>query len=223
MQLSDRCRLDASKLRERLEHERQHPTPAPVPKRRAASLEPPPRDEEGYEPSDHGPYDDDGLNSANGSAGAQRSGPGLEALKLAVHHPEKVGDRLQAVLFVDQLQRDSFTALVEHDSLHEAISSAPPPVAALLRRVTVEEPRLGDIDLGDPIDSVVNVLLREAVRRALAELTVQSRGLEASWQSGAAETVQVRLWLDELDDPTAGRGAAERLVAWLTERERTGQ
>ena len=33
----------------------------------------------------------------------QKDGPGLEALKLAVHRPEEVADRLQPVLFVDRV------------------------------------------------------------------------------------------------------------------------
>jgi hypothetical protein len=149
----------------------------------------------------------------------QKDGPGLEALKLAVHRPEEVADRLQPVLFVDALQRDAFTALVEHDDLHDAIATASPEVAGLLRRITVEEPLMGDPDFGDPVDLVVGVLLREAVRRELSEVEKASRGLGESWQAGAAVTAQVRRWLAELEDPGSVRAAADRLVAWLMERE----
>jgi hypothetical protein len=149
----------------------------------------------------------------------QKDGPGLQALKLAVHRPEDVADRLHTVLFVDPLQRESFTALLEHDDLHDAIASASPQVAGLLRRITVEEPLIGDPEFGDPVDLVVTGLLREAVRRALTEVEKASRGLGDSWQDGAAVTAQVRLWLDELEDPGSVRAAADRLVAWLMERE----
>jgi len=44
--------------------------------------------------------------------------------------------------------------------------------------------------------------------------------VDDSWQLRAAETVQVRLWLDQLGDPAAGRDAADRLVAWLVGRDR---
>jgi hypothetical protein len=123
------------------------------------------------------------------------------------------------VLFVDPLQRQAFVALLEHDDLHSAIEAASPPVALLLRRVTVEEPLIGDPELGDPVDSVIMVLLREAVRRALTDVEKEARGLDASWQAGAAETVQVRLGLAELSEIDLARRAADRLVAWLTERE----
>jgi hypothetical protein len=211
MQLSDRCRLDAPRLRERLEHARAHPPVAAPPKR--------------VRHGDDGPdAPDDGMFERDEPDGVvmtpQRSGPGLEALKLAVHHPENVAGRLQPVLFVDAQQRDAFCALLEHDDLHDAIGAAAPGVAALLRRVTVDEPIMGDPELGDPVDSVVAVLLREAVRRALSVVEQESRGLDASWQDGAAQTAQVRHWLAELDNPDSGRTSADRLVAWLTERER---
>ena len=119
---------------------------------------------------------------------------------MAVHRPDDVADRVHAVLFADPVQRQAFVALLEHDSVHEAVESASPEVASLLRRVIVEEPMAGDPELGDPVDSVVTVLLRGAARRALAEMEIESRGGDDSWQSRAAETAQVRLWLDQLGE-----------------------
>jgi len=211
MQLSDRCRLDAPRLRERLEHLRAHPQ-TETSSTRAQSNRHDPGDLR--EPEDGDDWDDGVVRFP-----VQKDGPGLEALKLAVHRPEEVADRLQPVLFVDALQRDAFTALVEHDDLHDAIATASPEVAGLLRRITVEEPLTGDPDFGDPVDLVVGVLLREAVRRELSEVEKASRGLGESWQAGAAVTAQVRRWLAELEDPGSVRAAADRLVAWLMERE----
>jgi hypothetical protein len=129
---------------------------------------------------------------------------------------------MHVVLFSDPVQREAFVALVEHDSVHDAVETASPGVAGVLRRVTVEEPLPGDPELGDPIDSVVTVLVQAAVRRALADMEARNRteGEEVPWQQRAVETAQVRLWLDELDDPTSWRDAVERLVAWLDDRER---
>ncbi len=219
MQLSDRCRLDASRLRERLEYLRAHP-----PTETSATKSPSHRHGHSGDPGElRDPDDGDFMEWDDGverfAATAQKDGPGLEALKLAVHRPEEVADRLQPVLFVDTLQREAFVALIEHDALHDAIAMASPEVAALLRRVTVEEPLVGDADFGDPVDLVVAVLLREAVRRELSEVEKASRGLGESWQAGAAVTAQVRRWLAELEDPGSVRAAADRLVAWLMERE----
>ncbi len=214
MQLADRCRLDAAKLRERLDHVRAHPPAEPRRSRRRE--EPPPAE---Y-PEDDGEWFAGGAEGAGiVTTDALRPGPGLEALKLAVHRPEDVDDRVHAVLFTDPVQRQAFVALLESDSVHDAVDAASPEVALLLRRVLVEEPVTGDPALGDPVDSVVAVLVREAARRALGDIEILSRADDETWQAGAAETVQVRLWLHELDDSVSGRDAAGRLVAWLVGRE----
>jgi len=217
MQLADLCRVDPARLRERLDHLRAHP-PAESPARRGRSRsdEPPPME---Y-PEDDGEHvapEENGRAAA--VSAALRPGPGLEALKLAVHRPEDVADRVHAVLFADPVQRQAFVALLENDSVHEAVESASPEVASLLRRVIVEEPRSDDPELGRQVDSVVSVLLRTAAKRALADVEIGSRAGSDSWQASAAETVQVRHWLDELDESPSGRDAADRLVAWLVERD----
>jgi len=224
MQLADRCRLEATRLRGHLEHLRAHP-PTERPGRRRTwgrGDEPPP----GEYPEDDGDrFDGDPAPTrrvASAPGDGVRSGPGLEALKLAVHRPEETADRVHAVLFTDPVQREAFVALLEHDSVHEAVETASPEVATLLRRVIVEEPMAGDPELGDPVDSVVTVLLRGATRRALADMEKQARTGGDSWQATAAETAQVRLWLDQLEDPAAGRDAADRLVVWLSRREPEG-
>jgi DNA primase len=217
MQLADLCRLDATKLRERLDHLRAHPPAGPASRRgKARRDEPPPPTD--Y-PEDDGDRFDPGDEVEAAATSALRPGPGLEALKLAVHRPEDVADRVHPVLFADRVQRDAFTALLEHDSVQDAVESSAPEVGMVLRRVIVEEPLAGDPELGDPVDSVVIVLLRGATRRALAEMEIESRTGGDAWKSQAAESAQVRLWLDQLEESAAGRDAADRLVAWLAERE----
>jgi len=104
--------------------------------------------------------------------------------------------------------------------VHDAVETASPEVANVLRRVIVEEPMSGDPELGDPVDSVVTVLVRGAARRAMTDIEAEARAGDDAWQSRVAETAQVRLWLDQLDDPGAGRDAADRLVVWLADRDR---
>ena len=164
MQLSDFCQLDRAKFRERLDYLRAHPPPErPAKRSRGSQDEPPLRDD----PEDDGELlNHDGGGSNEALTTALRPGPGLEALKLAVHRPEDVVDRVHAVLFTDPVQRLAFVALLEHDSVHEAVEAASPEVGSLLRRVIVEEPMSGDPELGDPVDSVVAGMLprRSAAR-----------------------------------------------------------
>ncbi len=141
--------------------------------------------------------------------------PGLEALRLAVHRPDLVVDRLEAVLFADDLQRRAFAALAGAESLRAAVDGADEEVAALLRRLSVEEPPGPDDPRVDPADPVVAQLAREAAKRALAGRQVAARAGEVELVDVAAETATVRRWMEELDDPVHSREAADRLVAWL--------
>ena len=221
MQVAERCRLDPAALRDRLERiRREGPRTAPArPDRSPARTPRPPddRDPRGYDgpPDEPGPgWDeddgwDDGPLPGSGARGTTTSEfrPGLEALRLAIHRPEEVGDRLEAVLFSDPVQRAAFTALVESDDLGEAIDTAPGRVQALLVRLTVEEPR------SEP-DEVVVQLVRDTVRRELPLLAVEAR----TSTEAMAEASSVAAGLQELDDPAVSAEAAHRLVAWLSVR-----
>jgi DNA primase len=147
---------------------------------------------------------------------ADISRPGLEALRLAVHRPEQVGDRLEAALFPDELQRAAFEALTGADDLHEAVEAAEhrdPRVAGLLRRLAVEE----------PADDVVVTLVRNASRRALAVAEAQTRMSPDTVSEIAPVIARVRHDLDELDDRERCLAAADRLLAWLVGRDDTNE
>jgi DNA primase len=180
------------------------------------------------------PDDDSGWDAGGGDAGpgwavdveARRPGngsrarggpthefrPGLEALRLAIHRPEEVADRLEAALFRDDLQRAAFRVLADADAepLHQVIDGAPPDVRDLLVRLTVEEP------MSRP-DEVVLQLVRDAARGELIVITTEARtSLEAR-----QEAADVASWVQELDDPAASVAATARLVAWLVVRAQT--
>ena len=229
MLVADRCRLDAAALRPLLERlvrdvrrrgrgtGSRPPGVAPDGARRAAAGD----DGAG---GDTAPRpDDDGQRAAGlGARTAWRRGrreptprgSGLEALRLAVHQPESVAHRLEPVLFPDPVQRAAFAALVEHDDLHLAVDAAErddPDVARLLRRVTVEEPA-GDAD------DVIVLLVRNATRRALADIEAQARLSPESLGDLAAVAATVRRDLEEFDDPDLAVAASDRLLAWLVGR-----
>lgn len=111
-------------------------------------------------------------------AGPQVPPPELEALRLAVHCPEKVVGRLNVALFASGLARAAYEHLASAMTLHAAIESASPEVADLLSRLSVVEPT------EDP-DDVVRRLLHRAASRALAELTRRAR-TAASRNPGAS-------------------------------------
>jgi DNA primase len=225
MQVAERCRLEPAALRDRLERIRREGPRTPPPRAdRTPSRPAPPADDpdprgydgyEGYDgPDDPGPepgWDpwEDGPGTGGGSRGSTSAEfrPGLEALRLAIHRPEDVGDRLEDVLFSDPVQRAAFVALVDSDDLGEAIDAAPGPVQSLLVRLTVEEPR------AEP-DEVVAQLVRDAVRRELAVLTVEARSSSAAMEEATA----VAGWLQDLDRNESSAEASRRLVAWLLVR-----
>jgi len=141
--------------------------------------------------------------------------PGLEALRLAVHRPDLVADRLEDVLFADELQRRAFLALAGAESVREAVDGAEDDVAALLRRLCVEELAIPDDPRVDPSDPVVAQLAREAAKKELARRHAAARTGQAELADVAAETARVRRWIEDLDEPARCREAADRLVAWL--------
>ncbi len=222
MQVAERCRLEPAALRDRLERiRRAGPRTPPSRAERSPSrpsVPPEDRDPRGYDDSPDGaepewePWDDDGRDGG-GSVGGSTSPefrPGLEALRLAIHRPEDMGERLEPELFSDPVQRAAFCALVEADDLGDAIDAAPARVQKLLVRLTVEEPR------SEP-DEVVDQLVRDVVRRELPQLTVEAR--TSTRAMGDAAELAVRL--QELDDPTSAAQASRSLVAWLLVRART--
>ena len=146
------------------------------------------------------------------STEAQR--PGLEALRLAVHRPDSVAARLEPFVFLDPLQRHAFEILAETEDLQQALDLAEerdPELAGLLRRLMVEEPTAD-------ADDVVVQLVRIASRRALADVETEARLSPDAIGRLAPVIAQVRADLDDLDEATGGIIAADRLLAWLSER-----
>jgi hypothetical protein len=143
-------------------------------------------------------------------AAAERDTPEIEALRLAVHQPADVGPYLDAALFADRLNAAAYLALVDADTLPEAIEGAHPQVAQLLSRLAVEETD------AEPVD-VVCRLVTEAVRRAVADLVAEARHAD-----DPMPVLQTQHWLvgklDELRDPHSRLAALEQLVAWITDR-----
>ncbi|MGH9223771.1 MAG: DNA primase [Acidimicrobiales bacterium] len=126
----------------------------------------------------------------------------VEALRVAIHRPEEVAERLNEALFQPGLGRRTYLALAGAETLHDALEGADPAVAALLQRLAVED------DDPDP-DGVLAALADAAARRALATLEGEGRSTEIAW---------LKPTLEELGESDTRRAATDRLVRWLGER-----
>jgi DNA primase len=140
------------------------------------------------------------------AAAVRLPGPEQEALRLAVHRPEAVADRLHEALFESEVGREAYRALAMSTTLHEAVDAAGPDAAALLSRLVVEE------DTGaEPVD-VLARLAEQAARRVLAERA----------RTGDLRVAPVNAWLHkaiaELNDASTAPEATDRLVRWLADR-----
>jgi DNA primase len=117
MQLADRCRVDADRLRGRMEELRRGGAQQPSREARPAA----PRRSNAH------PVE-------------------TEALRLAVHRPESVAELLEAVLFADEVHRDAFEALLDSSTLADAVEAAHPEAGELLHRLAVEAESTADPD-----------------------------------------------------------------------------
>jgi DNA primase len=138
-----------------------------------------------------------------------RVSPELEALRLAVHRPEEVADRLDGMLFADEVHLAAFEALCGASTLDDAIQQARPDAAALLQRLAVEETE------ADP-DDVLVLLVAAAAQRSIAFLQAQARA-----SSTATEYADTIGWLkrttEQLWESQTSVGATDQLVAWLVQ------
>jgi DNA primase len=135
----------------------------------------------------------------------------VDALRWAIHAPELMTGRLDAVLFADALARSAFDAMAQWP-WHEALDRATPEVAALLQRLAVEDPETG----GPPeelANRVVVNLVEASSQRLLASMLRQDDPRSA----------EVKAMLDVLANARASEHwevaekAASQLVTWIAD------
>jgi len=137
----------------------------------------------------------------------------LAALRVAIHEPALVSDRLHAPLFVDPVARAAFDALAAAETLHDAIDRAPTDdVRDLLERLAVEEPAWGEDPAAHATEVVVALIEAAAIRR--------HHDLVAAGDMRASDVKRL------LSDLAAARSAAnwtianqsaDQLLPWLAE------
>ena len=223
--LSDRTHHGLDQLRQLLAHAVAHPVEARAAAPRPAAEAPPAApEEEGPPPRDEPGFEGEGGPRRRPDGAEARAG--RDALVLAINRPEEVAGRFSEVLFTDPVQRRAFHALAGATEFHEATDHADPEVADLLRRLAVSE---GAAEIG--IEGTFVELVRLASTRALASVERAARlaALKGDAAALTAATVEVReakSCLESLRDPLFQEGvrspaldAAERLLAWLENRE----
>lgn len=135
--------------------------------------------------------------------------PEMEALRVAVHHPEKAVGRLEPRFFSSDVARSAYEELASAMTLHDAIESAAPPVASLLAQLAAVE------GSEDP-DDVMRRLLDRAAVRALAELQRAARADGGSDPDAGArlarETRELQLALQAMRSVEPGPAEAGRLA-----------
>jgi DNA primase len=198
MQVADRVRIPADRLRRLLEGRPPPPSAEGGDNRRRQGA----GDQGGYQPQE------------TRRPAPERAGPEREALRVAVHHPELVASRLHEVLFTDPTILAGYRALCRSTTLHEAIESAiaggEPAAASLLQRMAVEDSE------SDP-DDVMARLAEEAARRAIADLDAHAR--QSADPMGYSDDVGwLKLAVEELHDHATAIDATGRLVLWLVDR-----
>jgi len=134
----------------------------------------------------------------------------LEMLRVAVHNPELVADRLDPVMLQDPLAQTVLEALMVADTFHHALAALNGEAADVLQRLAVEEPALGN----DP-DTYVAELAANLVEAAAAPV------LQDLVRNGDLRSMELKRSLDQLvtdradGNWSAVRDDTDRLVAWL--------
>ncbi len=149
--------------------------------------------------------------------------PGLEALRLTIHFPDDVRDRLIAEYFVNDVQREIFQGLANGRRVSDVVDQlrrqGDEVAADVLSEVAVEE--LDREYTVDDVTAVVAQLLRAAVTRELREIERELRAGTLAPHVAMTTITDVKERLALLDTPQAGLAEAD-LRAWLVERAGAG-
>lgn len=142
----------------------------------------------------------------------------LDALRFAVHAPERVGHLLVEELFADPLAREAYHVLMSAETFDAALEGASERAAALLARLAVEDPAVGTESLESLAPRVIVNLVEASSQRLLASML----------RAGDERSVEVKPLLDvlasarESGDYVSAEAYAQQLVAWLEAGDEVG-
>ena len=139
----------------------------------------------------------------------------LEALRVAVHEPELVAHALDAPLFNDPVALRAYTALATAETFHAALETVDPVTRAVMERLAVEEPDLGDEPKVYVAELLTN-LVESAGSRRVRELAAV--GDEAA--SVGKQHVDALVRARDATDWDSAEELAQQLLAWLIEQSK---
>jgi len=156
-----------------------------------------------------------GGTDAGAGAGRRRRSPArdraeVEALRVAVHEPALVVDRLDAGLFADPVVREAYCLLASSATFHEALERAGGEVHELLQRLAVEDLPWSD-EAATYATSVLVQLVEAAGTRRLATMV----------RSGDDRASELKAVLERLVSNrsagtwTVAADAAAQLLPWV--------
>jgi DNA primase len=155
MQLADQTGIDVDRLRRAADDAASAPKTDPAPRRRDRA--------DGSAQARSAPE------PAHRPRRATHDRTEVEALRVAVHEPALVADRLDAALFLDPVVHEAFCLLASSATFHEALEAAGGEVHELLERLAVEDLPWSD-DPAPYATSVLVQLVEAAAARRLADM-----------------------------------------------------
>jgi hypothetical protein len=135
--------------------------------------------------------------------------PEDEAIRLMIHRPDEVADRLAPVLFGDPIRREAFEAL-DSDGVMAAADRVGERAATLLRRLAVES---SDAEADDVVAGVV----RLSADRVVRDLQHRTRLAESpdDRQGFATAIAWVKTQTEGLAERNTREAAVTQLLPWL--------
>jgi DNA primase len=139
----------------------------------------------------------------------------LEVLRVAIHEPQLVAHVLDGALFNDPYARRAFDALAGADTFHVALERVDGPTRAIIERLAVEEPDLGEDPKAYVAELTANLVESSGSRR-VRELAAAGDDATIAGKRLVDALVRVR----DVGDWDSAETCAQQLLAWLIEQSK---
>jgi DNA primase len=135
----------------------------------------------------------------------------LEALRIAIHHPQEIAEFIEGYLFYDDTLREVYEYLANSQTLRQAIDSASTRnriVANLLNRLALEEPQ-------SPPLGVISQLARKVAERSIQDVQAQVRMDNRDAGEAARYIAKIKIALEIFGEESDNIEPLEQLIKLL--------